>query len=29
MGYDLEESLKRSKKKNAGMPEMEHTGSKA
>lgn len=29
MGYDLEESLKSSKKKNAGMPEMEHTGSKA
>lgn len=29
MGYDLEESLKSSKKKNAGMLEMEHTGSKA
>lgn len=29
MGYDLEESLKGSKKKNAGMPEMEHIGSKA
>ena len=29
MGYDLEESLKSSKKKNAGMPKMEHTGSKA
>lgn len=27
MGYDLEESLK--SLKNAGMPEMEHTGSKA
>ena len=29
MGYDLEESRKSLKKKNAGMPEMEHTGSKA
>lgn len=29
MGYDLEESLKSLKKKNAGMPEMEYTGSKA
>ena len=29
MGYDLEESLKSPKKKNVGMPEMEHTGSKA
>ncbi len=29
MGYDLEESLKSQKKKNAGMPEMEYTGSKA
>lgn len=28
MGYDLEESLKSQKKKNAGMPEMEYTGSK-
>lgn len=29
MGYDLEESLQSQKKKNAGMPEMEYTGSKA
>ena len=29
MVYDLEESLKSQKKKNAGMPEMEYTGSKA
>ena len=29
MGYDLEESLKSQKKKNAVMPEMEYTGSKA
>ena len=28
MGYDLEESLKSQKKKNAGMPEMEQQGIK-